>query len=102
MEDRLRICDCPYCLLFKELPEGTVLHYPKDKKDIDKVDFIIIECSECKFPIVIYGEHVTEITREAYGRILFRCKLLFGTDVMLKEKHKKIPDHWMTHRASKF
>ncbi|MBE3093949.1 MAG: hypothetical protein IMZ52_02880 [Actinobacteria bacterium] len=102
MEAKLRICDCPYCLLFKELPEGTILHYPKDKVDIDKVEFIIIDCKDCKLPMVVYGEHVTEITREAYGRILFRCKLLFGADAMLKDKHRVVQDHFSIHKIGKF
>jgi ribosomal protein S27E len=102
MDLKLKICDCPYCNYFKELPEGTVLLYPKDKKDIELAEFIIIECNECKLPVVIYGEHVMEITREAYGRILFRCKILFGADAMLKEKHTKIHDHFSIHKIGRF
>ena len=100
--DKLRVIDCHLCSLFKELPEDTKLYYPKDRKDISNSEFIIINCKECKSPVVIYGEHVTEITKEAYGRILYKCRMLFGNDVVIKCGHHIIEDHWSHHKVNKF
>lgn len=98
--DKLRVIHCSYCDCFKELPEGTVLHYPRDKSEISKVEFVIIECVDCKKPVVIYGEHITELSKEAYGRILYKCKSLFGTTIKIGNKHKILSDHWCLHVLS--
>lgn len=100
MEIKLRVTHCPYCDYFKGIPDGMVLYYPKDKKDIEQSEFIIIECKDCKKPVVIYGEHITELTKEAYGRILYRCKLLFGSTIKIGNKHRVLEDHWVLHCLS--
>ena len=100
MEVKLLVKSCPYCGHFKELPEGVKLHYPQRKEEIPNSDFIIIECEECKKPVVIYGEHLTELTKEAYGKILYRCKLLFGKTIKIGNKHRVLDDHWVLHVLS--
>jgi ribosomal protein S27E len=100
--DKLRVIDCHLCSLFKEFPEDTKLYYPKDKESIPNSEFIIIECKDCKSPVVIYGEHVSEITKEAYGRILYKCRMLFGNDVIIKSGHRIVEDHWSHHKIGKF
>ena len=97
MEDKLRVIDCGLCCYFKQLPEIVKLYYPQKKEDIATAEFIIIECQDCKKPVVIYGEHITELTKEAYGRILYRCKMLFGSTIKIGNKHRVISDHWLLH-----
>ena len=98
MEDKLRVVDCPLCGYFKNLPEEVKLYYPSKREEISTSEFIIIECQECHKPMVVYGEHIATLTREAHGRILYRCKLLFGNTIKIGNKHKVISDHWCLHR----
>lgn len=100
--DKLRVTNCPLCELFKKFSDDTKLYYPTNKEDISKSEFIIIDCKDCKMPVVIYGEHITELTREAYGKILYKCRMLFGNDVILKDGHKIINDHITLHKINKF
>ena len=100
MEDKLRVCDCSHCNLFKNLPVDVKLYYPLKREDVPNSEFIIIDCKECSKPMVVYGEHLTELTREAYGRILYRCKSLFGSTIKIGNKHKDVEDHWKLHILS--
>lgn len=102
MDNKLRVCDCHLCNLFKQLPENTKLYYPQRKEDIHTAEFIIVECGECGKPLIVYGEHITELTKEAYGRILYRCKLLFGHTIKIGNKHKVCGDHWVLHKLGEF
>jgi ribosomal protein S27E len=98
LEEKLRVVDCQLCNLFKDLSENIKLIYPLNRNDVLNAEFIIIECQECHKPMVVYGEHITELTKEAYGRILYRCKLLFGNTIRIGNKHKVCADHWVLHR----
>ena len=100
MEDKLRVCDCWLCNLFKNLPVDVKLYYPLKREDVPNSEFIIIDCKECNKPMVVYGEHITELTREAYGRILYRCKSLFGNTIKIGNKHRDVEDHWKLHILS--
>lgn len=89
---------CPLCDIFLE-PEKNIktkLYYP----DIDKVsksDFIIIECKTCHIPMVVVRDHVTEISKSLWGRILYRTKKEFGYKIKLRCKPRTIKDHYHCH-----
>jgi len=102
MEIKLRVIHCPLCELFNKLPEDIKLYYPQNKDDVPNSEFIIIDCKDCNLPVVIYGEHVAELTKEAYGRILYKCRMLFGNDVVIKNGHSLVNDHISLHKINKF
>ena len=95
--EKLLVKNCPYCELIKSLSENTKLYYPNRREEVSDSDFIIVDCEECNVPIVIYGEHITELTKETYGRILHRCKMLFGNTIKIGNKHRVVQDHWCLH-----
>ena len=101
-DEKLLVKNCPYCEYIKNLPEDVKLYYPSDRKSIHNCEFIIIECKECSNPLVIYGEHLSELTKESYGRILYKCKMLFGSTIKVGNKHKIVRDHWCLHRLGVF
>ena len=41
---------------------------------IQKAEFVIVDCKTCGVPMVVLGEHLTNINRECWGRILYRSK----------------------------
>ena len=88
---------CPLCKIFTELDIKTKLYYPEKKNISEEDDFVIVECLSCKEPMVIVTDHATEIGREQWGRILYRCKKLFGDGVRLRTKRRTIRDHWHAH-----
>jgi hypothetical protein len=95
MKDSPLLVDgCPLCKIFKEKSISDKLYWPIKSDDIQNSEFIIIECQVYKVPQVIYRDHVTTITREAWGKILYKCKTLFGSDIMLKSKYKTVSDHY--------
>jgi len=93
-DEPLLVDGCPLCKIFKDKSLSTKLYWPLNKNDITKSEFIIIDNLTYKTPEVIYMDHVTTITREAWGRILYRCKTLFGNNIMLKSKYKDVSDHY--------
>ena len=93
----LRVLGCPYCAMLNNFNENIKLHYPESIEKVKDSDFIIIEMKDYPSPIVIFGEHIAEITSETWGRMLYRCKMLFGNNIQLKEKKKIIDEHWSVY-----
>jgi len=94
--DNILIKGCPLCDIFLHPEKNfiTKLYYPEDKEQINKVDFIIIESKDSNIPIVIIRDHVAELTRELWGRILYQCRQLFGTAIRLRYKPRLVKDHY--------
>ena len=98
MKDKpLWIVSCPLCRVFSHGEIKTKLYWPENPEDIRNSEFIIVDCMTCKIPMVIYRDHVSSILNEPWGRILYRCKKIFGEDVKLRCKAKSIKDHFHCH-----
>ena len=97
MKDPLRVTGCPLCDVFETCEPTTKLHWPESKDQIKGKEFVIVDCSICNEPIVVYGEHISSVTREAWGRILYICRKKFGGSVQLKHNPCRIKDHYHCH-----
>ena len=89
---------CPLCEIFLDRTNNlkTKLYHPQEYEIIYN-DFIIIDCDTCKVPMVVIRDHVSDIPSELWGRILYRCKKMFGNDIRLRTKSRTIHDHWHAH-----
>jgi len=92
-----RVDGCPLCDIFTKLNIKTKLYYPEKDEILNEDDFVIVDCLTCKTPMVVVADHVTEIGREQWGRILYRSRTLFGNGIKLRTNRRKITDHWHAH-----
>jgi len=92
--DQIRVKGCPLCEVFLNKNINTKLYWPEKIEDIPNSEFLIYECPESKAPIIVYGEHLTTIPREAWGRILYRSRKLFGGGITLSLHRRKVFDHY--------
>lgn len=100
MNDRkLLVKDCPLCEIFLNPKDNvrTQLYWPETIEEIPDSEFVIIDCDSCHIGMIVLGEHITEITRECWGRILYRARDVFGKNVRLRLQRRKITDHWHAH-----
>lgn len=97
IDKSIRVTNCPLCNIFITKETKTKLYWPESIEEIPESEFIIVDCLTCKIPMVIYSEHITTITKEAWGRILYRCRKIFGGGITLKCKPRKIFDHHHCH-----
>jgi len=88
---------CPLCNIFTKMDIKTKIYYPDKDKVSEENDFVIVDCLSCKTPMVVISDHATEIGKEQWGRILYRCKQLFGDNIRLRTKRRTIRDHWHAH-----
>lgn len=102
--DYIRVSGCPLCSIFDNEEIITKLYYPETIDGLDKIEFVIVDCKSCNIPMVVYCEHVTSITSEAWGRILYQARKLFGKTIVLKEHKHTIKDHihWHVHNMNKY
>lgn len=96
----IQVNGCPLCEIFSKDKVLTKLYYPEQEKITKIDDFVIVDCYKCNNPIVVVSDHTTEIGKEQWGRILYRCKLLFGSGVRLNIKRRFMTDHWHAHIVS--
>jgi hypothetical protein len=84
---------CDYCKFFTH-PKSikTKLFYPKLSEINKDTEFIIIRNGN--HPMIIYKNHVTSLSKEQWGRVLYRSRKLFGGGVRLKLNYTSISDHW--------
>jgi len=85
MRNLMRVIGCPYCEFF----DNKKFKYYWIEND---GTFAIIKWG--KDDIVICGEHITSLSKEQWGRILYRTRKLFGGNVTLKINKGRIKDHW--------
>ena len=95
VDDLVRVKGCPLCEIFLNPKENikTKLYYPDSIDDVPTSEFVIIDCNPSGGQIVIYGEHVMDITNEAWGRILYQFKRVFSKNERLKTKMLTCRDH---------
>jgi len=94
LEKPLWVTSCPYCRIFSNLEVNDRLIWPRTKEEIKNSEFVIVKCETYDIPLVIYRDHVSSVSSEPWGRILFRCRDLFGNNIKLKLKPRKIIDHF--------
>lgn len=70
----------------------TKIYYKNNR--IEDSDFIIIHCNKCNMPIIIIRDHVVDISKELWGRILYVVRKEFGINTKLKLQHKESIEHW--------
>jgi len=90
---------CPLCDIFLH-PDTSIitkLHYPESIDLISSSDFVVVDCKTCRIPMVVVRDHVTQVSKEIWGKMLYRCKLLFGRNARLRCKPRKIFDHHHCH-----
>jgi hypothetical protein len=99
LEKPIRVTGCPLCQIFDNPRENirTKLYWPERPQDVRDSEFVILECETCKIPMIVYGEHVTSITREGWGRVLYRCRELFGGGITIRNRPRTIRDHYHCH-----
>ena len=86
---------CPLCGVFLQPSDKVIkkLYYPSTIEEIDKVDFIIIGHIDYKTPLIVIRDHVSDISKEIWGRMLYKVRGLFG-NVRLRYKLDSIGDHY--------
>lgn len=89
----IRVENCPLCDILTKQEIHTKLYYPENLSDIPNSEFVVLQCPTNDLPMVVYGEHLTSVTSEAWGRILYQCRKLFGNNITLKAHQKTIRDH---------
>lgn len=93
--DHILIKDCYYCGLF--LDPNRYLNsklYFKDNSRIENSDFIIVESQIHNVPMVVVRDHVTDISKELWGRILYRFHLDYGFKAKIQIDTSKQCEHW--------
>ena len=98
-DNSLLVSHCPLCEIFLNPEENirTKLYYPDSIEKVYESDFVIIDCESCKTPLVVPNQHVTEVHKELWGKILRECRGLFGKGMRLKLKMLTCRDHWHAH-----
>ena len=96
--NNILIPGCPLCDIFLNPKENikTKLHY-QDNSKISESDFVILDCRSCKIPMVVVRDHVEEIQKELWGRILRECRYQFGYSSRLRCAPRTIKDHYHCH-----
>jgi len=96
----LLVKGCPLCEIFLNPKENvkTKLYWPESIEDINPdIEFVILDCLTCNTPMLVYRDHMTTITREAWGRILYKTRNTFGKSITLRYKPRRIFDHFHCH-----
>lgn len=100
-ERGIHVLGCPYCKIFTDQEFKGKLYYPEESEVEELDDFVIIHCNQCNTPKVIATDHTVDIGKERWGRILKKCRELFGGGVKLKiNSRDNIKDHWSAHVCS--
>ena len=84
-------------MAFSNLEITTKLYWPESIDEIPNAEFVVVDCLSCNTPMVVYTEHTMSVSKESWGRILYRCRKLFGNGMELKIKTRTIRDHWHAH-----
>ena len=105
-DEKLLVLSCPLCKIFLNPKENvkTKLYYPETIEEIPDSEFVIVESGSNHTGMIVLGEHITDITRECWGRILYRARATFGSNVRLRIQRYKISDHWYSYvqKADKY
>lgn len=80
---------CELC----ELANGniiTTLYYQCD-------DYLIVDCSTCKVPMVVIVEHTMHPSQSLLYRMRQKARELFGENTEFRGYTQKIHGHWHDH-----
>lgn len=96
--NHILIPNCPLCELFLNPEKNINTHlYHPEMENVIYNDFAILDCEPQEIPFVTIRDHVEEISSELWGRILFRCNKIFGSNMRLKIDNNNIEDHWSAY-----
>jgi len=86
---------CPLCDIFLDPKKHihTKVYYPEYHL-IQSSDFIILECETTKTPMVILRDHVASPSKTIWGNILQVCRHEFGYPLRLRNKPRRVIDHY--------
>ena len=93
-DEPLWVFGCPHCMAFSHLEITTKLYWPESIEQVKDSEFIIIDCPKKHIPHVIYRDHVPTVLSEAWGRMLYRSRKIFGNDIKLNISSDFIRDHF--------
>jgi len=97
IEEPLWVDGCPLCRIFSHEEIITKLYYPEKKEDVKTSEFVIVNCKTCKIPMIVYRDHVTTISKESWGRLLYICRKQFGSGTKIRNRPRTIKDHFHCH-----
>lgn len=90
----IHVIDCPLCNLFEDSVKDYKLLYPKESLIKIEDDFIIYYDDSIHTPVVVITDHTSSIGKEQWGRVLYRCRKLFGSNMRLRVEKRRLADHW--------
>jgi len=100
--DNILVKGCPLCDIFLEPRKHihTKLYYPLDIDMVSQSEFVVLDCETCNTPMIVVRDHIEEIHKENWGRLLRISRRLFG-NAQLRCKPRKILDHYHCHVIKK-
>lgn len=90
--DSLHVSNCPFCDIFEKGKVPFELYYPEYDKIKQLDDFVIVKFR--KKHIVISTDHIDSIGKEQWGRMLYKCREIYGQSTKLKILNYPVQDHW--------
>lgn len=98
-EDNILVNGCPLCEIFinPEKNIRTKLYFPLSMEDINKNEFVIIECEHCKVPMMVLRDHIDYISPDIWRKSTYQCRRLFGRSIRFRTEMRKIHDHVHYH-----
>lgn len=88
----LHVTGCPFCDIFENEIVPFELYYPEHDRIKQLDDFVIVKFQ--KKHIVISTDHVDSIGKEQWGRMLYKCRNIYGQSTKLKILTYPVQDHW--------
>ena len=89
----LWILGCERCKIFLENVVPGKLVYP-EKDKIHNTEYVIYEDDEGQ-GIVIFRDHVSAVTRESWGRMLYIARNIYGKKIRVKYDKRDTGEHFM-------
>jgi len=92
---QLLVDGCPFCAMFKNPEENikTELYFP-EINEVKESDFIIIHNEEEDKPMIIFKEHVTDITQDNWRTLNYVSKKTFGKMIRYRVNNRYVKDHF--------
>jgi len=88
----LHVSGCPFCDIFEKEKVPVELYYPEHDKIKEFDDFVIVKLKKKHY--VISTDHVESVGKEQWGRMLYKCRELYGNSTKLKIRKYPVQDHW--------
>jgi hypothetical protein len=91
-DEPLWVLGCEWCKHFL-IETNVEFIWPTKRENLKEQEFIIVK--DKNGIMVIYRDHIKSITREAWGRILYRIRLLFGSGTRLRVEKNNLKEHFI-------